>query len=188
MRLSRTSAYHEAGHAVAALMVGYHVIGLSAVPDPVAGRRGYIEARGNGSADEYMADDLTREVALRAIFYSGAGSAAQSRYSHEALGLTWLFGGVSGDLAQSTPWAAIFHPEPAAARSAVFSVWAATASLVTRGGAWRAIVAVAEALFMSGELDGRAVETASGSAWPAMPELVLAELPQLRGLLGAPFS
>jgi len=164
-------------------MVGYHIFSLSVVPEP--GRRGHIEARGNGRPEDYRAaDPLTRDVALEAIFYSGAGPAAQSRQRREPLHLTWVLGGSAGDFNASLQWARLFHPSTENAISAVWSIWERTAPLIRCGNAWRAVTAVAEALIVAGSLDGPEVERIVIGAWPDRPEVMaLGQLPTLADCL-----
>lgn len=91
-RPSRATAYHEAGHAVAAARLGLVFDTVTVVPDPTTGSLGSLEWHEDDDDD----DDMRLPTGIRAIVVF-CGPLAQARWRKRRLVEIWGANGASGD-------------------------------------------------------------------------------------------
>jgi hypothetical protein len=141
-RIPKGVAYHEAGHAVAALVVCMEV--------------NYVEARPDGSGVTGFGDAFCDDQRLwhrRLLIVTLAGPYAQARVSRISYGTAMLKADITGDeykAQESADWLAShgFAGDDTAARRSA----AVYTKFIVRS-RWPAITRVAEALRLNGQLE-----------------------------------
>jgi hypothetical protein len=181
--IRKNVAYHEAGHAVASLLIGegIHAIKIARPSDKglITDRRGRtVRATGLAELSGSMSPVILRltledrpvmralmiAVTFNQVFVNGAGIAAEGRASKRNAGMYLdAFvppvpgGSGGGDAKHSISLVeALGYGRKEASRLAS-ETWSATQCLIRRGSAWRATTAIAEAV-LDGVEDGDELE------------------------------
>jgi hypothetical protein len=182
--MSKVTAHHEAGHLVAVLLCGESVYKVQIGGPGFVDRRGRI-VRAHGLIESSMSapdpeivramlacspghEPIRRVKALNSAFVDGAGPAAEARFSRRDLLAVWLGVEASGDHASSMRALEPFVSDPRDRSRLVSEIWEASAKIVCRGGAWRAVEAVATAL-LAGVTDGDELEEIARPLLPDAP-------------------
>lgn len=171
-RGSRTTAYHEAGHVVASLLTGHlvHQVQIGDYPGTLINRHGQpVVCAGlmDGSLGVAMPAiikaTLTSNPGAKAniirravdnVFLSGAGPAAEARFSRRGwpgtvLAQVWA---TDGDYADAMASLEPLVTDPAKRSRMVLSIWEISRRFVARPTVWKAITALAEELHANGKL------------------------------------
>jgi hypothetical protein len=193
----RLTCYHEAGHALARWYCGHFfdrvlVLTVEQVrrSEWPKNRRGFVRPDIEGMVDGYalgpspalgpehykaMSPEALRFLQVdieQELIDCLAGPIAEAAYSRRSVVTAMLWGG-DGDMGRVRQLLNEWFPDPAARAQAYRLAARRTAALVRSGPGWRALTALAEALYESGELD-----------WPEAKPVIEAaygrEQPQLR--------
>jgi ATP-dependent Zn protease len=148
------TAYHEAGHAVAALMLGLPLEEVSITMDGEHGLVGGTHCRprlAHLDPDTHWGRVSPEDAGqLRAaIMVSCAGPLAEARCTGR---FTWRCG--EGDRETAMEYARYMRHDPAAFQAYLDAIFRQTAELINATRTWPLVEAVAQALLERGRLDG----------------------------------
>jgi hypothetical protein len=181
--ISRPTAYHEAGHAVAAYLCGVHIDSIYVVPrgqaaapapDGVSGgvAGGMVSALCVANPEivmeelkvhPYRRNDLW-EAACVPIFVLGAGAAAEARYSHRRLLDMWCSVCANEDYAGAFNALVPFTSDDDVAIDKIEEMWSGCAGQFRQYDVWNAVKALAEHIVnVGGYVDGLAVTNIIGT-------------------------
>ena len=214
LRVGKGVAYHEAGHAVAALLCGEVIHSIKVrrkANDPIVDRHGGVAADALGGAEvsggfgpeaSMLIPDpgLTLPLMARAlnrIFVTGAGIAAERKVAKQSRG--FLSAGAEHDYEHACYMLALFGYNRQDQYEMVDEIWEATGPLIARGPAWQAVEAIAEAVIAGHGDDGTDLnyiglaslgyKPASGRVQPVyVPIIMRAEYPQFEIDLAADWA
>ena len=177
-RGSRTTAYHEAGHVVASLLTGHlvHQVQVGTYRGTLINRHGLpVVCAGltDGSLGVAMPAVIKATLAsnpgakasiirraIDNVFLSGAGPAAEARFSRRGWPRTVLAQVLAsdGDYADAMASLEPLVTDPGKRSRIVLSVWEISRQFVARPTVWKAITALAEELRANGKMDYDQIE------------------------------
>jgi hypothetical protein len=181
----RATAFHEAGHAAAALLCGegiYNIhIGVPETGFRIEDSRGRVRNDIWGLAETTLSSEPPELIRAKLsaipqmrgpiianvfnnVFVDGAGPAAEAKHVHTSVAAVLLSGTASDDWEHSLESVEALGYTAHEARKMVGEVWSATGRLVTGKRAWSAVTALAEAAL-------------SGRAGDDLDDIGLAHLP-----------
>ncbi len=168
--IKKNVAYHEAGHAVAALLIGEFIhsikVAPSSAPDRVTDRKGR-ELQACGLAETSMSFNpgiaqmiqgaypemhlLMVARACNAVFVAGAGVAAEAKGLKISSFPSYLAarygeGSAATDYSNSISVWRSFGYREGEAEEMISEIWECSEKLIRRGAAWRAVTAIARAV------------------------------------------
>ena len=177
-RGSQTTAFHEAGHVVASLLTGHlvHQVQIGPYRGTLINRHGQpVVCAGlmDGSLGEAMPAMIKATLATNPgakahiirravdnVFLSGAGPAAEARFSGRGwqgtvLAQVWAS---DGDYADAMASLEPLVTDPDKRSRMVLSIWEISRRFVARPTVWKAITALAEDLWANGKMDYDQIE------------------------------
>jgi Peptidase family M41 len=149
-RLEQT-AYHEAGHAVAAYVVRRGVMKVSIAPDDTSLGRVHCQRWGEKFRPDAEVTSRTRARLEAGITVCLAGPEAERAF----LGRRTIRGLESSDLHKACNLASYLSGDPDVDGAYVYWLQLCTRSLLARPDNWAGVVALAAALLESPEISGR---------------------------------
>lgn len=178
IRGSRTTAYHEAGHVVASLLTGHlvHQVQIGPYRGTLINRHGQrVVCAGlmDGSLSVAMPAIIKATLASNPcakaniirravdnVFLSGAGPAAEARFSGRGWPRTVLaqIWASDGDYADAMASLEPLVTDPDKRSRLVLSIWEISRRFVARPTVWKAITALAEELRATGKMDPGQIE------------------------------
>lgn len=138
-----TTAYHEAGHAVAAYLLHWPIRSVAIVPSEDGETLGMCRLAGWGrrTSPEWDASPWTIRRVRRCIMHYLAGHVAERRVRGRN---NWQ--GSRGDLMSATYMVMYLVGSPEETGPEMDRLWRATEQLLNESRAWAAVMALAEAL------------------------------------------
>jgi hypothetical protein len=178
IRGSRTTAYHEAGHVVASVSCGHlvHQVQIGSYRGLLTNRHGQqVACAGlmDGSLRVAMPAIIKATLASNPgakaniirravdnVFLSGAGPAAEARFSRRGWPRTVLaqVRASDGDYADAMASLEPLVTDPGKRSRMVLSIWEISRRFVARPTVWKAITALAKELRANGKMDSGQIE------------------------------